>query len=138
MRGDLERVADSLGLRRAGSEYKGACPICGGTDRFHIKNGRSADLLIYCRHGCKYADIVRELENRGIVERDDYEAPRYRKADLEHCDFFILVMEGAILKGETKLKPSDALAIGRLLKKVDPERAEKLRSARTRLLKGKQ
>ena len=138
MRGDLERVADSLGLRRAGSEYKGACPICGGTDRFHVKNGRSADLLIYCRHGCKYSDIVRELENRGIVERDDYEAPRYRKADLEHCDFFILVMEGAILKGETKLKPSDALAIGRLLKKVDPERAEKLRSARTRLLKGKQ
>ena len=138
MRGDLERVADSLGLRRAGSEYKGPCPCCGGTDRFHVKNGRSADLLIYCRHGCKYSDIVRELENRGIVERDDYEAPRYRKADLEHCDFFILVMEGAILNGETKLKPSDALVIGRLLKKVDPTRAEKLRSARTRLLKGKQ
>lgn len=136
MRGDLERVADSLGLRRAGSEYKGPCPLCGGDDRFHVKAGRSADLLVHCRHGCRYSDIARELERRGIIESDEYQPQAYRKADLEHCDFLLLVMEGAIARGETELLPSDAVVIGRLLKKVDPERAEKLRAARTRLIGG--
>ena len=136
MRGDLERVADSLGLRRVGSEYKGPCPCCGGDDRFHVKTGRSADLLVYCRHGCRYADIARELERRGIIESDEYQPQAYRKADLEYCDFLLLVMEGAIAKGESELLPSDAVAIGRLLKKVDPERADKLRAARSRLIGG--
>ena len=136
MRCDLERVADSLGLRRAGSEYKGPCPCCGGDDRFHVKAGRSADLLVYCRHGCRYSDIARELERRGIIESDEYQPQAYRKADLEYCDFLLLVMEGAIAKGETELLPSDAVVIGRLLKKVDPERADKLRDARTRLIGG--
>lgn len=29
-----------LGLRRQGGEFKGPCPICGGVDRFHVKQGR--------------------------------------------------------------------------------------------------
>jgi len=133
MRGDPQAVADSLGLRRAGSEYKGPCPICGGTDRFHVRQGRSADFLVHCRHGCRYSDILRELERRGIIESDGYKPQAYRKDDLEHCDFLLLVMEGAIARGESELLQSDALVIGRLMTKVDPERAEKLRDARSRL-----
>jgi len=133
MRGDLQMVADSLGLRRSGSEYKGPCPICGGHDRFHIKIGQSVDLLVGCRHGCRFSDLARELERRGLVEGDDYKPQAYRRADLEYCDFLLMVMEGAIAKGESTISESDALVIGRLLSKIDPERAEKLRDARSRL-----
>jgi len=136
MRGDPQAVADSLGLRRAGSEWKGPCPICGGTDRFHVKPGRSANFLVHCRYGCTYPDIARELESRGLVDRDDYQAPRYRTTDLEYCDYFLLVMEGAIKRGEG-ISQGDFEAIARLMTKVDPQRAEQLRKKRDRLRSNK-
>ncbi len=37
--------------RRVGKEWKGPCPLCGGTDRFHVGRGtKGADVLAYCRH----------------------------------------------------------------------------------------
>ena len=132
MNGDPSRVADALGLRRVGSEYKGACPICGGTDRFHVKAGRSADFLVYCRHGCSYSDLARELERRGIVDRDDYVAPTHRRADLELADHMILVMQGAALRGET-ISQSDRRAVSLLITKVDEGRIARLRALRDEL-----
>lgn len=37
-----------LHLRRSGAEWKGPCPLCGGTDRFHVKQGHSR-VLASCR-----------------------------------------------------------------------------------------
>ena len=132
MRGDPVRVAEALGLKRSGSEYKGPCPICGGTDRFHVKTGRSADVLVHCRHGCKYSDLARELERRGIVDRDDYTAPTHRRDDLELADHMALVLEGAIRRGE-EISPSDRHAVTRLIMKVDDKRGARLRELRKQL-----
>ena len=132
MKGDPTRVADALGLRRIGSEYKGPCPLCGGTDRFHVKAGKSADVLVHCRHGCKYSDLARELERRGIVDRDDYTAPTHRRDDLELADHMILVMESAARRGE-RINPSDRDAVTRLIMKVDEKRGARLRELRRQM-----
>ena len=132
MRGDPSRVADALGLRRVGSEFKGPCPICGGTDRFHVKAGRSADFLMHCRHGCQYSDLARELENRGVVDRDDYTAPTHRRDDIELADYMILVMQGAANRGEA-ITPSDRDAVTRLIMKVDEKRGARLRELRRQM-----
>jgi len=47
-------------LRRVGTEHKGPCPICGGDDRFHIGE-RSGTLLLHCRHGCEFLDLLKSL-----------------------------------------------------------------------------
>ena len=39
-------------MRRRGSEFCGPCPLCGGQDRFHIREGRSG-ALVGCRR-CMY------------------------------------------------------------------------------------
>ena len=132
MNGDPSRVADALGLRRVGSEYKGPCPICGGKDRFHVRAGRSAEFLVHCRHGCSYSDLARELESRGIVDRDDYVAPAHRRADLELADHMILVMQGAALRGE-KISQSDREAVAMLITKVDQGRGARLRALKDKL-----
>ena len=132
MKGDPSRVADALGLKRVGSEYKGPCPLCGGTDRFHVRAGASADVLVHCRHGCKYSDLARELERRGVVDRDDYVAPTHRRDDLELADHMIAVMEGAARRGQ-KITEGDHRAVTRLMMKVDERRVQRLRDLRRHL-----
>ena len=39
-----------LDLRRVGSEWVGPCPVCGGTDRFHVRRGQRG-AVVGCR-GC--------------------------------------------------------------------------------------
>lgn len=37
--------------RKVGREWKGPCPLCGGTDRFHVGRGtKGAAVLAFCRH----------------------------------------------------------------------------------------
>ena len=43
--------ADALGLKRRGRERVGPCPLCGGDDRFHVREGRGGQALVGCR-GC--------------------------------------------------------------------------------------
>ena len=51
--------------KRAGSEWAGPCPKCGGTDRFHVRAGRSAEVVAGCRHGCTFADLARAVHGNG-------------------------------------------------------------------------
>lgn len=83
--GDIVSVAQSLGLKKKGSEYKGPCPIpsCGGTDRFHIQRGKLHPIVMHCRHGCSFSDLAKEMRDRGLVAKDEYDREEYRqrKAD---------------------------------------------------------
>ena len=47
---DVEDWAARLDLRNRSGEYVGPCPVCGGTDRFHVGR-RGPDALVGCR-GC--------------------------------------------------------------------------------------
>ena len=40
-----------LSLSKRGAEFVGPCPLCGGTDRFHIRESADAKALVGCR-GC--------------------------------------------------------------------------------------
>ena len=39
-------------MKRSGHEWHGPCPLCGGVDRFWIKEGRDVEVLVSCRQ-CK-------------------------------------------------------------------------------------
>lgn len=55
---DIWQVAQELeisGLVRAGQEWTGPCPICGGSDRFSINLQKR---VFQCRRGCGKGDVV--------------------------------------------------------------------------------
>ena len=59
--------AKALGstLKKVGGEWKGPCPVCGGTDRFHVKPGRKAVALVQCRHGCPFIVLAAAVFGKG-------------------------------------------------------------------------
>ena len=128
MDSDLKTVAEQLGLKRAGAEYKGACPVCGGNDRFHIKRGSSSNMLVYCRHGCRYSAIMRELESRGIIDSEPYQRPKYKKDTLELADFYIAALVSSVKLGG-KLSAKDRISISIMLNgdAIDDERKRTIR-----------
>ena len=46
-----EAWAGRLGLKRVGREHVGPCPVCGGSDRFHVRDGPNGRTSWGCR-GC--------------------------------------------------------------------------------------
>lgn len=128
MNSDLTGVAEQLGLKRAGAEYKGACPVCGGDDRFHIKRGTSANMLLYCRHGCRYSEIMREFEKRGIVDSEPYQRPKYKKDTLALADYYIAALTASVKLGG-KLGAKDRISIAAILHGdiIDGDRREIIR-----------
>ena len=48
---NVEDWAARLELRNRSGEYVGPCPVCGGTDRFHVRRGRGGAAMVGCR-GC--------------------------------------------------------------------------------------
>lgn len=55
----VEDWVAALDMKRHGSEWKSPCPVCGGDNRFHVKQGHS-QVLAYCRHGCSSHQELRE------------------------------------------------------------------------------
>ena len=62
--------AERLGLRKAGSEFCGPCPIpdCGGDDRFHVQGG-AARALVGCRNCMDGQPPQRKAERFGMALR---------------------------------------------------------------------
>ena len=63
-----------LPLKRVGGEWKGPCPVCGGTDRFHVREGSRAAVLASCR-GCAAPFEALARAVFGARERSDGPAP---------------------------------------------------------------
>jgi len=60
-------IARQLGLRKTGPNcWRGPCPICGGRNRFQIREGRSGP-LVWCWAGCHRNDLLAELRRRGLL-----------------------------------------------------------------------
>ena len=60
----IESAAGAAGWKRAGVEWRGPCPVCGGRDRAHVRPGSSADFIGSCR-GCDIDGIALAPEDRG-------------------------------------------------------------------------
>ena len=71
--GDLMPGAEAYGLKRIGHSYVGPCPICQGTDRFSINQGKDGFAWVHCRKGCTQGQIIlRFLEDGHLPERKKY------------------------------------------------------------------
>ena len=105
---NIEHIAEGIGLKKAGGEYKGPCPCCGGNDRFHIKTGRSGNMMVYCRYLCSYSSIMRELEDRGLVEKDEFERKGPTASQKAVIAQDRLVM--ALYEADRKVMPDPSLA----------------------------
>lgn len=68
---------------RVGKEWKGPCPVCGGTDRFHIGPGtKGAAVLVFCRHctpesALQRAEWLKELVQRLFPRDRTWQSRRY-------------------------------------------------------------
>ncbi len=58
----LENLARNLSLRKSGSSYHGACPVCGYKTGFQLTKGHGDVLVGYCHAGrCDMTDFFRGL-----------------------------------------------------------------------------
>ena len=78
----LARLPD---LKRKGKQYEGPCPLCGGTNRFHVEEGAAVEILMGCRQ-CEapFAEFMRELfpedfERRNGGHRNPVKIPEERQ-----------------------------------------------------------
>jgi len=68
----LEDLAVSLGLKRTGSEWKGPCVLCGGTDRSWLRVGRTGNIIFRCRH-CgdePFRWLLKTRGNQPVFQKD--------------------------------------------------------------------
>ena len=63
----IESAAVAAGWKRAGVEWRGPCPFCGGRDRAHVRPGSSANFIGSCR-GCGAAGAWAERGPAAFVE----------------------------------------------------------------------
>ena len=60
------KIISGLGLKQlAKGEWHGACPNCGGTDRFWIKD-HNGEVKVHCRQCDDFAAITKDLDGRGM------------------------------------------------------------------------
>ena len=64
-------VGDCPNLKQSGVYHVGPCPLCGGRDRFQVKETQDGELWI-CRHCAsdKYSDAIGFLQRRGMGFND--------------------------------------------------------------------
>lgn len=124
---DIAGVAQALGLKKQGHEYHGPCPCCGGNDRFWIKPGKTKDIVISCRQGCDFADLAKEMYDRGLAERDEMPTsrPQYKQSDLDYCDLYIAIARGKVWGGFA-FNDHDFNVVAELMTKVDESRRRRL------------
>ena len=123
MLGDPKAVADVLGLKRAGGEYKGPCPLCGGQDRFHVKQGHQHNLIVHCRHGCQFKELARWLTDAGLVEDTRPKLQYSGKVDRAEVETFLAafcraVDDGVPVSSAWRVQARHAV---RLLTRCSPE-----------------
>lgn len=77
----LQDVLDALSragvrMRRSGGEWHGACPSCGGSKRFWVREGASQSVIARCRECNLGADWRGFLSVLGLAPADDRLFPR--------------------------------------------------------------
>lgn len=88
-----EELAENLGLKKSGKQWRGPCPIHGGTgDAFVVGERGDGKPLVHCFAGCEFRDIVRELRSRNLWPEDDKPAgPPPKK--IEWAKWYIRIYE---------------------------------------------
>lgn len=76
-------LAEVLNLKGGTLEKKGPCPVCGGKDRFWIRPGKTQSVILGCRQGCGFSDIMRSFERLGLIDKEKLSPDQIKKRRLE-------------------------------------------------------
>lgn len=80
-----QHIAEALDLRRVGrNTWRGPCPVCGGRQRFQLRQGRTGP-LVWCFGGCGSSGVIRALREANLwpqAERPEW-SPEERRARAE-------------------------------------------------------
>lgn len=69
---DVAGIAESLGLSWSGSQWRGPCPVHGGTGgAFALSEKDDGSPLVHCFAGCSFRDIRDELHSVGLWPETD-------------------------------------------------------------------
>ena len=63
---DFNKAAHFFQWKRQGSYLIGPCPVCGGHDRFSLKETENG-AWPHCRKGCKQGELIRSLRCQGLL-----------------------------------------------------------------------
>ena len=105
---DAQTIADALELRREGNSFRGACPVCGGSDKatkFSMTDAGDR-VLVHCFSGCSFTDIAAELRSRGLwpdstPEQKQEWLQRKREAEAESGKTWLVIAESAVARGDS-------------------------------------
>ena len=79
----IESAAVAAGWKRAGVEWRGPCPFCGGRDRAHVRPGSSANFIGSCRRcGADGIALARALVGDVGEAWPAYDDPGPSRADI--------------------------------------------------------
>ena len=101
---DAQDVGTALDLRRAGKSWRGACPVCGGTDRSgkFVVSQQGDRVLWHCFAGCHQDQIRQELVARGLLGKPNERRPqpKYTRDQIEISELIVMIGEAAIRRNE--------------------------------------
>lgn len=63
-----EAISAALGLRRSGSHWHGACPLCEYPDAFTVKEGLG-QVLVHCHAGCEQRAVLDWLRSNRLWQQ---------------------------------------------------------------------
>lgn len=96
-----EAIAETYGLRQCGSQWRGPCPIHGGSgDAFVLREREDGQPLVYCHAGCDFRAIVAELRSHGLwpdASEEDKQRWRERRqaADVDRAQRIVVLAHEA-------------------------------------------
>ena len=111
----IESAAVAAGWKRAGVEWRGPCPFCGGRDRAHVRPGSSADFIGSCR-GCDVDGIALARALVGDVGEawPAYDDPGPSRADILRRSGFTALSCPAVARPAGRPGATTSERLGRL------------------------
>ena len=111
----IESAAVAAGWKRAGVEWRGPCPLCGGRDRAHVRPGSSANFIGSCR-GCDIDGIALARALVGDVGEawTAYDDPGPSRADILHRSGFTALSCPAVARPAGRPGATTSGRLGRL------------------------
>ena len=111
----IESAAVAAGWKRAGVEWRGPCPFCGGRDRAHVRPGSSANFIGSCRRcGADGIALARALVGDVGEAWPAYDDPGPSRADILRRSGFTALSCPAVARPAGRPGATTSERLGRL------------------------
>jgi hypothetical protein len=123
-------IINRYGLKKSGKEYRGACPSCGGKDRFWIFRKEDTGLGVQCRQCSDFKAIFDRMRDDGVLPKWQPDTTNYLHEEqfltgtyIDKKGFSLPLAGGAYLDGKTLCVPMFDLVTGANLgvQRIEPD-----------------